>query len=235
MHDESASHQADVYALSAAQLADLCAAATARYLHGGGAHDTRSCYDLFRRAVVDSDQAACTYLCQCYGDLVARWVRKRLRFAYTAQDVEACVNWAFASMFRSLARPGAFDRFPALEPLLSYLRACAYSAAETENRAVFAEEVELHDNVPAAGDDLLAPILQTAEAQTVRRVVDALLKDERERTVYEAYFAFGLPPRTIFELHPTLFRDVQDVHRVKQIMLERIGRSLHKSRQELGL
>ncbi len=222
--------------LSLDEIAARCAAETQRYLQHALSHDVRFCYELFRRALVENNQDAYTQLCRCYADLVARWVRRRLRFAFTDQDVEACVNWAFASMFRSLARPGAFARFTALERLLSYLRSCAYSAAETENRSVYVQETELAEDIPAAtGDDLLDPILQAAQAETVRRLVDAILKDDRERTVYEAYFSLRLPPRTIYEMYPALFRDVQDVHRVKQVMLERISRSLHKARQELGL
>jgi len=235
MQDESAAHRADMFAFSLEALAGHCFGETQRYMQHGVAHDTLSCYELFRRAVVDNDQAAYSHICSCYAPLVARWVRKRLRFTYSSHDVDACVNWAFASMFRSLARPGAFAQFPGLEPLLSYLRSCAFSAAETENRRVYAHEVELAEDLATGTDDVLGSILQTADADAVRSVVEALLKDEREQTVYESYFALGLAPRAIFEMYPTLFRDVQDVHRVKQIMLERIGRSLRKSRQELGL
>lgn len=235
MQDEAAAGGADMHALPLEALADHCLGETQRYVQYGVSHDTRSCFELFRRAVVDNDQAAYTHICNCYAPLVARWVRKRLRFAYTSQDVDACVNWAFASMFHSLARPGAFAQFPALEPLLSYLRSCAFSAAETENRRVYAQEIELLDDLSTGVDAVLDSVLQAADAEAVRTVVAALLKDERERTAYESYFVFGLPPRAIFEMYPSLFRDVQDVHRVKQIMLERIGRSLHKSRQESGL
>jgi DNA-directed RNA polymerase specialized sigma24 family protein len=235
MQDESAARRAGTHAFSIEELAGHCLGETQRYMQHGVSHDTLSCYELFRRAVVDNDQAAYAHLCGCYAPLVARWVRKRLRFTHTSHDVDACVNWAFASMFRSLARPGAFAQFSALEPLLSYLRSCAFSAAETENRRVYAHEIELLEDLSTGADDVLDPILQAAEAEMVRRMVEALLKDDRERTVYESYFSLGLPPRAIFDMHPTLFRDVQDVHRVKQIMLERIGRSLHKSRQELGL
>ena len=236
---KSMQDDAHILSLSLDEITSRCASETTRFRQDRQKHDTRFCLELFRRALTQNDQAAYAQICRSYADMVAGWVRSRLNADASNEDVEECVNWAFASMFRSLGQPGAFERFSALDRLLGYLRSCAFSAAQNVNRKARVQESELSDEL--AGElvgsegDPLGPILQAAQADTIRQLVNALLKDERERMVYECYFTMDLPPRTIFEMFPALFRNIQDVHRVKQIMLERLSRTLTKARPELGL
>lgn len=227
--------KAQIRVLPTDDIAHNCGAETQRYLNGATNSDTRYCYELFRRAIDDRDETAFTYLCRCYEGLVAQWVRSRLRAPHAPQDIEECVNWAFASMFRSLARTDAFARFSNLESLLSYLRNCAISAAETENRRRRSPEIELSEEMPDVGDDLLGVIIRNARNEQIRQIIESALKNDRERTVYECYFNLGLPPRTIYDMYSTLFQNIQDVHRTKQIMLERIGRILSRASVDLDL
>src|SRR5688500_3759623 len=115
-------------------LAHQSALETRRFLDGQVEHDTRYCYEVFRRAFVEGNQDAYTLICRQYAPMVTNWVRVRLRSAALDEAVEECVNSAFASMFHSLSRPGAFAKFESIRHLLAYMRSCAVSAAETENR-----------------------------------------------------------------------------------------------------
>ena len=194
-------------------------------------HDTRYCYEVFRRAFVGGSQDAYELICRQYAPMVTNWVRVRLRSAALDDAVEECVNWAFASMFHSLSRPGAFAKFESIRHLLAYMRSCAVSAAETENRKNKIMD-ELTESLVSTEEGPERSVIRAETVEIVRRIVLPMLKDERERIVYESYFALDLPPRVIYEMNPTVFADVRDVHRVKQVMLERIGRALRTIGEE---
>lgn len=221
----------DIESVPLEVLAQQCALETRRFLDRQVEHDTRYCYEVFRRAFVVGNQDAYALICGQYSSIVANWVRARLRSAALEEALEECVNWAFASMFHSLSRPGAFAKFESLGHLLAYMRSCAFSAAETENRKNKIMD-ELTESLVSTEEEPERSVIRAETIENVRRIVLPLLKDERERIVYECYFALDLAPRVIYEMNPTVFTDVRDVHRVKQVMLERIGRALRTIGEE---
>ncbi len=223
----------DIQSLPVNTLAEHCVVETQKFLDRKSGHDTRYCFEMFRRAFVENNQDAYTFISKHYSSLVSRWARERLPFAHSEQVLEECVNWAFASMFRTLSRPGAFDQFPSLERVISYMRSCAFSAAETENRKRrHSNTVELADQLSSGEESPEKALIRAETSEKVRQIVLPLLKDEREQIVYECYFALDMPPRVIFQMNPTLFQNVKEVHRVKQIMLERLSRALRRISEE---
>lgn len=185
--------------------------------------DTQYCFELFRRALVDHNQQAYELVYTQYKGMVTQWVKSRLHVPYINEDVEECVNWAFASMFSSVSKEGNFGKFPALNRLLSYLQSCAYSAAAGKNRK---SKVIVEELVEELGDDtdLVEDILDEEKKKTARSLVETNLKSGQEWIVYEEYFEWGFMPKQIYARHPDKFLHTQEVSRVKQILLERLER-----------
>jgi RNA polymerase sigma factor (sigma-70 family) len=209
------------------ELAKKCAEATQQFFRELP-HDNRYCFELFRRAIVEQNKDAWNLVYEQYQPLVAHWVKAHPKFAKTDEDVENFVQDAFMSMWRALT-PDKFERFPRLQGLLTYLKACAKTAIDLYLRKVppnFIVPDELTDEIK--GLDSLPSHEEMVTRQMARagflRTVLARLKTEQERIIIQYRFYLDLRPREIFERFPDLFRDVAEVHRVKQNLLERLYR-----------
>lgn len=212
----------DIHRIPLATLGDRCAEETKRYLQKL-LHDTQYCFELFRRAFVDENQQAYERICVEYKGMVTKWVKSRLRLPHINENVEECVNGAFASMFNRLAKDNNFAQFPRLERILGYLQSCAHSAAEDENRKSKMRMEEIPEEF-GSKIDIESGLLKDEQEAAIRQLVKANLKNEQERIVYEEYFEWGFMPRQIYARHPDQFSNVAEVHRSKQFLLERLKR-----------
>lgn len=212
-----------------------CAVESERF-YRGQQHDTRYSYELFRRALVERNEAAWEQLYLHYTSLVEGWVRRSSAFISSGESSEYFVVGAFLKFWRAIT-PERFASFPTLASLLHYLQMCATSVVIDSVRAQSWAEIVPEDVV---GADLMAQHAPDEEAMNrVQReefwqFIDAQLQNELERVVVYCSFVLGLTPRAIFSQRTDLFQSINDVYNVKRNVLGRLGRNV-QLRQMMGL
>lgn len=222
--------------LDISSLADRCANETAKFLQRV-VSDTCYCYELFRRALVLQNQEAYERIVKTYTRLVRPQVRKKLHAPFTDQDLEDCVNWAFASCFRYLSQAEVFAKFPTLPHIISYLLACANATAQSHNRKQAARPVVIDDELTEqdgeeTAADPLERLIEEEDKARLYKLIRESCKNEQEQVVLEYYLELGLMPREIYAQRPDLFADVKQVHRVKQFLIERLQRLFRQYKKE---
>jgi hypothetical protein len=210
------------------ELARKCGQETSNYYHHRES-DPRFCFELFRRAIVESNQLAWECVCTQYRPMVAGWVKQHKGFQATGEEVEYFVNGAFAKIAGNLDA-GKFRGFSDLGFLLRYLKMCVHSVITDFNR--LAEQAHQYD---ASLEDMTVELRQpgTAVEQQVEdsasnhalwEYLREKLHDEQERLVVEGLFILDLKPREIYERSPRSFRDVEEIYQVKQNVIARLKR-----------
>jgi DNA-directed RNA polymerase specialized sigma24 family protein len=194
---------------------------TARYLRREPYSDHFS-FELFRRAIVDRDEAAWAAVYEQYSDIVRHWLSTAPEEA--AEDIAA----TFARFWQAV--DGAkFARFGSLSAILQYLKMCAHTVRIDRMRSLRARahEGSLDEAAHAvpSGEDVEASTAARLDGAALWRAVQAALPDERERTVVRLSFIAGLTPRDICARYGNEFPEVTEVYRLKRNALERLGRA----------
>ncbi len=200
------------------------ARATRRSVSAPPAADPR---ELFRRAIVEGDQAAWEGLCAQYHGLVRAWLRRHPAATLVDEAEDYLINRTFERFWRSVGAD-RFAGFEGLQPLLAYLKLCAQSVVIDEARARRAGQIDSLDALPVTcgpvGDDPAALTPSRIDGQAVWAAILRLLADDSERLVVYLSFARDLKPSQVYERHPQRFRSVSDVYRVKRNAVERLRR-----------
>ncbi len=209
----------EVYSVS--ELARLCGEETARYLR----HEpstTEYGFELFRRAIVEHDDAAWAAVHARYADLVRRWLT---RWSVGAAEIDEGVAAAFERFWQAVD-PAKFAGFESLAAVLQYLKKCAYTAYLDRERAARSRPLEAPLDefacvLPAIGD-VERSVVASVDRPALWRAVQQCLVDERERLVVYLSYAIGLKPREIWAQHPTRFQGVAEIYRLKRLALDRL-------------
>jgi hypothetical protein len=205
------------------ELHHCCAAQTARFFRQQH-HDDRYGFELFRRALVAGDERAWEIIYTEYYPLVAKWVRTHPQFEAAGEEVQYFVNGAFMGLSKACP-PEKFDRFSELAGLLSFLKSCVHTAIFNYCRKPRPLTTAPPDeSEPEAGPSPSEWVDDQLEREALWGWVNARLRNEKERCVVEYYFGLDFKPREIYVRFPDLFRDVQEIHQVKQNLLERLRR-----------
>ncbi len=190
------------------------------------AHDTRYCYELFRRALAQRDAGAFELLMANYRNLVDGWVRRHPKFVQTGEDAELFANTAFERLWIAIP-PARFAHFPDLRSLLRYLQLCAHCSVADYVRAteptvpLEPDDPDALVPEPAALEEALSP----AEKAEIWRAVGGEMRSEKERIVLHCCYALLMKPGEVYEEYGASFASVQDVYRTKQNVLERLRRN----------
>jgi DNA-directed RNA polymerase specialized sigma24 family protein len=205
-------------------LARRCAIEGERF-HRNQPHDPRFAYELFRRALVECDQAAWEHLYVQYRVLVDHWVRSSGAFASSGESSEFFVTAAYARFWRAIS-PERFGSFPTLATLLHYLQQCAACAVIDSARAqawceMLPQELASQDRAPQPSPEEQA--IQRISRAEFWRYLNTKLHDEAERVVVLHSFVSGMKPSDIFKYRQDLFRSVNDVYVVKRNVLTRLS------------
>lgn len=203
-----------------------CATESERF-YRGQPHDTRFSYELFRRALVDRNEAAWELLYCHYSSLVEGWVRRNSAFTSSGESSEYFVVGAFTKFWRAVT-PERFASFPTLASLLHYLQLCATSVVIDSVRAqswseMLPEETVTPQHTPQHSPDEEA--MNRVHREEFWRFIDEQLNGEVERVVVYCSFVLGLTPRAIYARRSDLFSSVNDVYNVKRNVLGRLGRN----------
>ncbi len=215
--------------LSIEELARHCAAETERFFRKV-VPDNRFCFELFRRAFVERSNAAWDRLYAQYTPLIIGWIREHPQAGVADEGIDYFVNGVLSSMWKSCT-PERFARFGDLPAVLAYLKSCVHTTIYNhlrKRRPVLAEISEeltaLTPTTQAAATPVGAVLDQMARTE-LWQLLESLLHNEKERMVTDLYFIQGLKPRVIYELHSERFATIQEVYRVKQNLMERLGRN----------
>lgn len=192
-------------------------------------HDTRFCFELFRRAVLDQDEEAWEYVYQQYQPLVASWVENHAVFPALSEEKAYFVNRAFEKMWVSIS-PTKFSRFTNVNSLLQYLKMCAGSVIIDHGRTrarrkleIVAEQsdIEVQDDIPAVEEQ----VFDRVQSQALWNRVKALTSNTKEYRVLYGSYVLDLKPQEILETYPGDFQSVKEVYRVKENLLQRLRRN----------
>ncbi|MFW5942639.1 MAG: sigma-70 family RNA polymerase sigma factor [bacterium] len=206
-------------------LAQRCAEESDHFFHRRE-HDPRYCYELFRRAIVEHNEAAWARICRNYGPLVAGWVKRQRAFRQTGEEVSFFVNGAFAKMWSAIS-PEKFKSFSDLKSLLRYLQLCVSSVVTDHARNANYHQM-LEDLPPGVDEATGVDVEQRALDKTARssfwQAVDARLNDDKERLVVHYSYVVGFKPGDIYREQQDLFDDVREIYRIKENVLARLRR-----------
>jgi DNA-directed RNA polymerase specialized sigma24 family protein len=217
------------------QLAERCEDETELFFHPNPQRtvDPRYCFEIFRRALEGRDQLAWEAIYRQYCPLVAGWVARHPELAQSNGEIQEFVNGTFQRMWAAIP-PAKFGRFGTLSSILAYLKMCVHSAIVEEARKAGAlrravaldalpPEVE-----PVRHEGIDSPVDRLAFAgelrETLWNVVNARLRDDKERLVVHCLFELDLRPKNIVDRYPEMFRDAREVYTIRQVVLERLAR-----------
>lgn len=218
---EEGRHPILVETLTVDELSRLSREETARYLRRE-AYSERYSLELFRRAIVERDEAAWAAVYDQYADIMRKWLGAAPGEA--AEDIPA----AFARFWQAVDA-GKFAGFGSLSAVLQYLKMCSHTARLDRIRAMrpAAKDSSLDDAAysVSSGEDVEASTVERLDGEALWKAVQAVLPDERERTVVQLSYLAGLTPRDICARYAHEFPDVNEVYRLKRNALERLGRA----------
>lgn len=207
--------------LSIAELAHQCGEETARYLRHEP-YAERFCLELFRRAILQHDNAAWAAVYGQYAAIVRRWLKAR------ADEDDEGVTITFERFWRAV--DGAkFAHFGSLSAVLQYLKMCAVTGQMDRARA--ARSTAADESLDESAHDLHGrenveeAVVGAVDAAQFWQTIKTLLVDERERTVVYLSYIIGLTPRAICAAHSAQFPDVAEIYRLKRAVLERLRRA----------
>ena len=216
--------------LSLEELTQRCAAETERFFRRVGGHDNQFCFELFRRAFAERNDAAWAKLYHQYHGLVTGWICEHPQFASADEEPDYFANGVFTSMWKACP-PERFANFPDLPAVLAYLKSCVHTTILNHTRkrrpAVAEISEELVGTPHSAGttDPMAGAVLNKLARTELWHLLDSLLHNDKERLVTELYFIQGMKPRMIYDQHGDRFATVQEVYRIKQNLMERLSRN----------
>lgn len=196
------------------------------------AHDTRYCFELFRRAFLDSDMTAFNRVYEIYIPQVERWVHRHPSFEVVrgTRDVEDFTSEALMNFHQALLRNNKLNDFDHLAQVLQYMKLCVHTVICEEGR-------RLPDEPPQPiGTDIEAGEVEVSEERTpediltnsdfVQRLwqrLQEIFTDENDRLLCRCVYIYSMKPREIADEYPHIWENARDVSVNKQ----RIQRNIY--------
>ncbi|HSH04089.1 MAG TPA: hypothetical protein VLL52_16360 [Anaerolineae bacterium] len=203
-----------------------------RHKGGGGA-----CFELWRRALEEGDEAAWEGVQAQYQRLVYDWLHREFREGEVGEEVIkdlAQESWLkFWRILSDKQRHPLRNKFKHVGAVLKYLQRCVaticldWRRVKQRQRALQAElgkEVERVGTVSTAGGPEQLMLKEERHAH-LRSWLGENVTDPAEVAVLQIVFEQGLAPRKVYETYPELFAEAGEVRRVKERLLKRIRRA----------
>lgn len=199
------------------------------------------CFELFRRALEEQEQAAWQAIDQQYRRLILHWIHDYspgLSHEKAAEIVPDALPKFWYALTRS-ATPLA-GRFAHVGAVLKYLKQCTISVFQEHERRIRRRErvrqrLESPGQLQAHADleeELLARIDRERLLRQIQKWVNTYVTDLQEQRVLSLSYEYGLTPAEIAERYPQEFADAQSVRRLKERILKRARRALGNSYQD---
>ncbi len=199
------------------ELKESCREESKRYQRKGHSVRKGTCYELFRRAIVDKDEEAWAAVYEQYKKLVVTWVQ-------TGDNrVDDLVNDTFMRFFKAIKPDTFVQKFAGIGKVMAFLRLCAQSAKiDMIRKQKKAEIVSLDDANIIIYDAMTSNVLDRIQKEEVLEHLQSRLKDDQERLLYFLSFESGLKPRQIAAKYKKEFADVKEVRRIKERIVLRL-------------
>jgi hypothetical protein len=185
--------------------------------------------ELFRRAIVEQDDAAWRAVVEVYRGVLAAHAGRRAVRRLIGEDDGFCVDRAFQRFWMATNRRRLHGgEFTDLASIIKYLKMCLASVlldeARARRRAARLSLDEVQPEACISGDPSEAVVVGLT-GRELWGVIDRTLAAPNERLIARLSFIAGLSPREILARHPERFTDVFDVYRAKRNMIERLRRN----------
>ena len=211
-------------------LADRCMSEINNYRRGEASSD-QYCLEIFRRAMQEHDGAAWDLLVGRFKEFLLAAFRRHpgSEAASRLDKPENYVDWAFERFW--VAVHDQQVTFTSLGAALRFLRLCLNSAILDMLRSD-ARRNEMPFPEPGfAGEPAVE---DQDEGSELWEVIRDMLPSERERRLAFLLYQCNLKPREIVRLRPREFPDVNEVHRMKRNIVDRLARSADLIRYKLS-
>jgi hypothetical protein len=211
--------------MSLSALADRCMSEINNYRRGEPSNDQYS-LEIFRRAMLERDNAAWALLEDCFKDFLLSSFHRHSRSGAASRldSPENYVARAFARFWLATVHNPQLE-FTTLAAALHYLQACLNSTIVDALRAHSrAKEVALPEPAVEDHDDGRDPW------DAIRRI----LPGERERRLAYLLYHCNLKPREIVRFCPQEFHEVKEIHRLRRNIVERVQRDVDQIRWKLN-
>lgn len=191
--------------------------------------DERFSYELFRRAIQESNDAAWAGLYQHYAPEIHAWVVQHpstsllLRQGGKRKDV---INASF-SRFRQELVANRWESFDQFSDLLLYLKMCVHTVIADSIRAREARQIEpVESESEPESDHGLEEVLACLSSQDLWQFIEKTLQGEKERVLVYLSYVKAMRAEEIVARNPHLFPTAQEVHHMKQLILQRLRATL---------
>jgi hypothetical protein len=206
------------FSLSA--LAYRCRRETERFFRSED-YDPGYCFEIFRLALAERDQDAWELVFDLYTRLVLSWVRKHTAFASCGEEDGYFLNRAFERLWSGLS-PERFDTQASLPAVLDYLKLCVHSALMDHVRGQGPPPVDV-SSIRSPSDPDPGPETMAAN-HDLWELLNSKMNNEQERCFLTAYFTLDLKPREVADEFPNLFKNVAEVYRTRENIINRLRR-----------
>jgi DNA-directed RNA polymerase specialized sigma24 family protein len=212
-------------------LADRCMSEINNFRRGEASSD-QYCLEIFRRAMLEHDEEALESLVNRFQEFLLSAFRRhpRSEAATHLDSPENYVARAFERFWIAAVHNQQLE-FTTLAAALRYLRVCLDSTILDMLRAnARAREVPL----PESGFAGEPAVEDQDEGSELWEVIRTMLPGERERRLAFLLYQCNLKPREIVRLRPQEFPDVNEIHRMKRNIVDRLARSADLIRYKLS-
>jgi len=216
--------------MSLSALADRCMSEINNYRRGE-AYSDQYCLEIFRRAMLERDNAAWTVLEDRFREFLLGSFRRhpRSEAASRLDSPENYVAKAFARFWFAAVHNQRLE-FTTLAAALSYLRGCLNSTILDALRAYSrAKEVAL----PEPGFPLEPVEEEHDNGPDLWGAIRSILPERERRLAYLLYHC-NLKPREIIRVCPQEFSNVQEIYRLRRNIVERVQRCVDQIRWKLS-
>jgi len=186
-------------------------------------HDTSDeqyCLDMFRRALLKSDQHAREQLQQRFSGLGLSWIRlhPRREEACRYQKEEYYVAQAFECLWQATAHHKELE-FSTLAAVLKYLRA-SLNAVIIDTLRTYTRSREVPIEMHGCPGESVTAVHDNSDG--VWNNMLTLLSDTREQRLAYLLFHCGLKPEEIAHFYPQDFSDVREISSLRLNIIEQV-------------
>jgi hypothetical protein len=203
-------------------LAAQCSKELNHYCRGEPSTDAYG-LELLRRAIIQSDQEAWTWVQHCFGGMVRGWLRHhpQREIACHLESEEHYVAQTFERFWQVTAFNQQVE-FSTLAAALQYLRASLNGVILDILRVYARPGAVLLLGSGEPGEPLVEDNTENGE---VWESLQMLLSNPREQRLAYLLFHCGLKPREIIRFCPQEWSDIQEIYRLRRNIMEGLLRN----------
>ena len=211
--------------LTVSVLAPQCLREIDYFQRGEPCTDTYS-VELVRRAMIQGDQEARTWMQHCFGGVVRGWLRGHpsREAACRLQGEENYVAQAFERFWQASMQIQRVE-FSTLAATLRYLRA-SLNGAIVDMLRMYTRPKEV--SLPEQGAPEEPHMQDMTNNSETWEILQAMLPTMREQRVAYLLFHGGLKPGEIIRFCPQEWDDVREIYRLRRNIMQRL---LHNADQ----